>query len=70
MGTTSYFDQDVECTDTALATTIEIGTTSYAGSGPQLFLKFGESRIIMSHEDAKKFCDAAENIADYFGYKK
>ena len=37
MGTIVYFDQDVKCANTALDTTIELGTTGYAGNGPQLF---------------------------------
>ncbi|MBK1968877.1 hypothetical protein JIX59_05960 [Brevundimonas diminuta] len=69
MGTIVYFDQEVKCADTALDTTIELGTTGYAGNGPQLFLAFGDHRIIMSHEDAKQFYVAAEGIANYFGYE-
>lgn len=70
MGTITYFDKAVQ--DAARERSpveIDLGTTGYAGNGPQLFLRFEGSSVIFSHEDAKEFCAAASRIADYLGYE-
>lgn len=70
MGTTEYFNHYVADAVTKKEIHLEIGKTNYAGEGPQMYLKFGESQIILSHEDAKAFCEAVTSLEGYFGYQK
>ena len=48
---------------------VEMGTSGYAGEGPQLCLNVGAESVLMSHDDAEAFIKAAARIARYFGYK-
>lgn len=70
MGTTSYFSENVKDEEDGEERAIEIGTSSYAGNGPQFYLKFDEASILLSHKDAKNLCEAADRIAGYLGYRK
>jgi len=70
MGTISYFEETVVDATGRAEAALEFGTTGYAGNGPQLFIKWDEKSIILSHDDAKKLCDAVERISLYFGYDK
>ena len=70
MGTTQYLNKDVIDAAEGEKLTLEVGTTNYAGEGPQMYLNFGGKGVIRSHEDAKEFADAIEGIALYFGHWK
>lgn len=70
MGTTSYFDSEVKDAGNGEVNNLDIGTSSYAGDGPQMYVRLGEESLLLSHEDAKKFCAGIEGIARYLGYWK
>jgi hypothetical protein len=70
MGTTAYFDKDVTDAATDKPLRLEVGTSGFAGNGPQLYLNLGESSVLLSHEDAKAFCEAVTKVEGYFGYLK
>jgi hypothetical protein len=70
MATTQYFNKDVTDAAGGEEYNLEIGTTNYAGEGPQVYLNFGGKGMILSHKDAKEFAEAVENIAFYFGQWK
>ncbi len=67
MGTTSYFEKEVKDSASEDSFAVEVGTTNFAGDGPQMFLKLGTSSLILNHEDAKAFCEGVEGVAHYFG---
>lgn len=70
MGTTCYFEETVKDALGKHDVHLEVGTTGYAGDGPQMYIKWDEdSGLILSHADAKKLCEAFEGIASYFGYQ-
>ncbi len=48
--------------------TIAIGTTGFAGDGNRLFLNFDDKGILLSHEEAKAFLEAAARAARRLGY--
>ena len=68
MGTTTYFEDDVKDASKDEVLHLDIGTTGFAGNGPQLYIKLGKESIILSHEDAKRLCDGIEGIARNLGY--
>jgi hypothetical protein len=68
MGTISYFEREVNDEETEKPIVLEVGTTGYKSNGPQLFLKVGRHFVILSHEEAKEFCDQVSIIDRYFGY--
>lgn len=68
MGTTAYFEQDVKDEADEKVHSLEIGTTGYAGNGPQVYLNLDGASVLLSHEDAKKFFAAVEGISGYLGY--
>lgn len=69
MGTTCYFEETVRDATGKHDVMLEVGTTGYAGNRPQMYFKWNEeSGLILSHEDAKKLCEAVASIATYFGY--
>lgn len=73
MGTMTYFEKQVQdCGDMKgdRHVNLQVGTTGYATHGPQMFLKLGESEVILSHDDAKALCEKIEDIASYFGHWK
>ncbi|AZO43531.1 hypothetical protein EJ076_21765 [Mesorhizobium sp. M7D.F.Ca.US.005.01.1.1] len=70
MGTITYFDKTVTDCVSKDKVPIEVGTTGYAGEGPQLYLNFDGKSIILSHQDAKEFCEAFSGIATYFAYQR
>lgn len=70
MGTTQYFNKHVADGATDKEVHLEIGKTNFAGEGPQIYLTLGESHVILSHEDAKAFCEAVTSLEGYFSYQK
>ncbi|MBZ9794808.1 hypothetical protein [Mesorhizobium sp. ES1-4] len=68
MGTTAYFDENVTDVVTNERISIEAGTTSFVGPGPQLYLNFDGKSVIFSHKEAQAFCAALSRIAGYFNY--
>lgn len=70
MGTTTYFEKDVKDAASGEVLELDVGKTNYAGEGPQMYLKLGNSYVILSHEDAKAFCEGVEGVAHYLGYWK
>lgn len=70
MATNEYFHEDVKCDGSSETFDVEVGTTSFAGNGHQLYLKIDGASVILPHEDAKEFCQAVARIASYFGYSK
>ncbi|MBP7705085.1 MAG: hypothetical protein KA105_07340 [Caulobacter sp.] len=69
MGTICYFDETIRDSAGNHDVVLEVGTTGYAGNGPQMYFKWNEDNgVILSHEDAKKLCEAVASIATYFGY--
>lgn len=66
MATTSYFEKHVTDAATEKEIHLEIGRTNYAGEGPQIYLNLGGASVILSHEDAKAFCAAVDEVAGYF----
>ena len=70
MGTNAYFEDQVIGADDGKIVRAEVGTTTYAGDGPKLYLKLGDSEVIMSHTDAKLFCEAIFEISKYLGYSR
>lgn len=67
MGTTTYFEKEVKDSVDGEYKPLDVGKTNYAGEGPQMYLKLGSEYIILSHEDAKAFCEGVEGVAFYFG---
>ncbi len=70
MGTTMYFG-DRKITDAASekGADLEVGTSGFAGNGPQMYLNLNGESVLLSHGDAEAFCQAIANVARYFGYK-
>lgn len=69
MGTTCYFEENVKDEADGEVRELEVGTSGYAGNGPQFYLKFDGASVLLSHEDAKKFYQAVDGIAGYLGYR-
>jgi hypothetical protein len=68
MGTTAYFSKTViDDLDKSDSIELEIGTTSYKGDGPQMYIKFGDQTFLLSHQDAKELTEGVERVASYFG---
>jgi hypothetical protein len=70
MATTEYFNRHVADAASDQVVRLEIGRTNFAGEGPQVYMKLGDSEVILSHEDAKAFCEQVADVASYFGYQK
>ncbi|MBO9122514.1 MULTISPECIES: hypothetical protein [unclassified Rhizobium] len=70
MGTICYFEENVKDDADGEVHQLEIGTSGYGGNGPQLYLNLNGESVLLSHADAKKFCEAVDGIAGYFGYRK
>ena len=70
MGTTTYFEDDVKDAAKGEFLHLDVGTTGFAGNGPQMYINLGGKGIILSHDDAKRLCDGIEGIAHYLGYRK
>lgn len=70
MTTTTYFEKEIKDAASGELMELDVGKTNYAGDGPQMYLKLGDSHVILSHEDAKAFCEGVESVAFYFGYNK
>lgn len=68
MGTNTYFDEAVTDAATDREFHFEVGTSGFAGEGPQMYLTLGDVHVILSHEDAKKFCKAVADVGFYFQY--
>lgn len=66
MATTEYFNKDVTDAAGGEEYNLEVGTTNFAGEGPQMYLNFAGKGMILSHKDAKEFTEAVESIASYF----
>jgi hypothetical protein len=67
MGTTMYFEKYVKNDFSEETIRIEVGTSSFAGNGPQMYLKLGDSEVLLSHEDAKELFAGMGGISSYFG---
>ena len=67
MGTTTYFEKMVVDTADGKEIELDVGKTNYADEGPQMYLKLGDAYVILSHKDAKAFCEGVEGVAHYFG---
>lgn len=70
MGTTTYFEKEVKDAANGEFLELDVGKTNFAGDGPQMYLKLGDSYVILSHEDAKAFCEGVEGVAGYFSHWK
>lgn len=70
MGTNVYYDDEVKDEINGKSFHLEVGTTGYAGNGPQMFLNVDGASILLSHKDAKAFCEAVTSVASYFSYLK
>lgn len=70
MGTTTYFENDVKDAANGEFLHLDVGTSGYAGNGPQMYITLGKESILLSHKDAKKLCDGIEGISNYLGYRK
>lgn len=68
MATNAYFEEIVTDAAAKQHLHVEVGTTNFAGSGPQMYLRVGEGYVILSHEDAKALCEAVGNVESYFRY--
>lgn len=70
MGTTMYFGGR-EITDAASGkgADLEVGTSGFAGNGPQMYMNLNGESVLLSHDDAEAFCQAVANVARYFRYK-
>ncbi len=67
MATDTYFEKIVTDAATGEEFALDVGKTNYAGEGPQMYLKLGDAHVILSHEDAKAFCEGVAAVARYFG---
>lgn len=70
MATTEYFNRTVTDAASDETATLEVGTSNYAGEGPQMYLNLNGESVLLSHEDAKAFCQAVSDVAFYFSYSK
>lgn len=71
MGTTMYFEKSIsDFVDKKNIVDVEMGTSGFGGEGPQMYIHFGESSLLLSHDDAKEFYEAVERIASYLGYNR
>lgn len=70
MTTTTYFEKNVKDAATDEEIHVDVGKTNYAGEGPQMYVRLGDSYVILSHEDAKELCEAVDKLGFYFGYSK
>jgi len=71
MGTTMYLEkQIVDSVDRENTLLVEVGTSTYGGDGPQMYIKFGDHSLLLSHEDAREFANAIDSVASYFGYRR
>lgn len=70
MAATEYFNRQVDDAASEKTLHLELGRTNFAGEGPQMYLRLGNSEVILSHEDAKAFCEQVADVASYFGYQK
>ncbi|MBC7147302.1 MAG: hypothetical protein H5U24_18165 [Thioclava marina] len=68
MTTTTYFEKIVKDASSDGEVHVDVGKTNYAGEGPQMYVRLGESYVILSHEDAKEFCAGVAAVGRYFSY--
>lgn len=69
MTTTTHFEKNVKDAATDEEIHLDVGRTNFAGEGPQMYLRLGDSYVILSHDDAKDFCAGAAAVGRYFGYE-
>ncbi|BCH27960.1 hypothetical protein MesoLjLb_77450 [Mesorhizobium sp. L-8-3] len=70
MGTIAYIDEEFRDVVGSGTVNIEVGTTGYAGEGPQMYVKVDDRSVILSHKDAAKLCEAFAGVATYLGYPR
>ena len=70
MTTTTYFEKTVKDASTDKDVHVDVGTTNFVGEGPQMYLQVGDGYVILSHEDAKVFCEGVAATARYLGYSE
>lgn len=70
--TTEYFNGQVtdDGSNEKREVHLEVGTTNFGGNGPQLYLNLDGAHVILSHEDAKAFCEGVAGVARYFQYDR
>ena len=70
MATTTYFSEPIEDRYVREPVELEVGTSSFWGEGPELYITVGDQTLTLDHEAAARFCEAVETIARYFGYQQ
>lgn len=70
MTTTTHFEKVVKDAGTDKEIGVDVGRTNFAGEGPQMYLKLGDSEVILSKDDAKAFCEAVAEVGSYFGFQE
>lgn len=70
MATNEYFNRTVTDAASDESATVEVGTSTFSGEGPQMYLNLNGESVLLSHDDAKALCEAVERVASYFGYFK
>ena len=68
MGTTQYYQGDILDSANGGSASLELGTTGFAGAGPQVYLNLNSESVLLSHADAKRFFDAVEIVRSNLGY--
>ena len=69
MATEMYFEGILKDQHKGAEAEMEMGTTSFLGKGPQLYINFGDHSMILDHETASQLCSAFQRIGVYFGYE-
>lgn len=67
MGTTEYFHKQLHDAIDKKTLDVEIGTSNYAGNGPQMYINCDGKALLLSNESATEFCQAVARIANYLG---
>lgn len=68
MATTTYFEKDVIDSADNGSMHVDVGTSSFAGNGRQLYINIDGKHLIMPDEDAELFCKAVAEIAVYMRF--
>lgn len=69
MGTTEYYNKQVKDVVSGKSYDVEIGTSTFAGEGPQMYVNIDGASVLLSHEEATAFCQAVAKVSNYFGYE-
>jgi hypothetical protein len=63
MGTNVYLNEELRDVVSGAKVSFNVGTTGHGGT--KLYLKIGREELVLSDEDAAKFCGALAGVADY-----